>query len=436
MPFGGRRAFYRAVYRHFIDNFSRKDGAFIMGQFTPARRQRGRTPPSLFRTLCVSMASIVLSLIMLVGTTMAWFTDTTTSATYTITAGNIGSGNAQVLSPAAAMSADGPVLWQNLPTTSDEGTLFSAAPYTPGTVQTVCLKLQNDGELPTRYRVSLQLVSEANDLSDLLQYGFKTFAAQDDLLAFAAQDSAALASAGTYDKSDALSLHSTSAYMAQGTTCQLDLADPGDAAYLALSIFMPADAVTTDLPADQTVQVQLTLIATQLAADTAPDVWDGVTATATESLQKDGETYLISSPADLAGAAAILRADAVQDCTLRLTADIDMNNQPWTPIDTAAAVTLEGNGYTIYNLNAAGGDNAGLFGTVPSLNASSLTFAGGSATASSAAGMLAGYAAAADLTAVCAQNIEITAPAASPLIGSGNVTENACNVSNYSIRQQ
>lgn len=406
-----------------------------MGHFMPARRRSGHTPPSLFRALCVSMASIVLSLIMLVGTTMAWFSDTTTSATYTITAGNIGSGNAQVLSPTAAMSADGAEIWQALPTTSDEGVLFSAAPYTPGVAQTVYLKLQNDGQLPTRYRVSLQLVGDGNELSGLLQYGYKTFATQEDLFAFAAQEPAALASAATYEKSDTLSLHSTNAYMAQGTTCQLDLANPDDAAYVAMSIFMPADAVTTGLPADQTVQVQLTLIATQLAADTAPDVWDGVTATATENLQKDGEVYLISSPADLAGAAAILRTNTVTDCTLRLTADIDMNDQPWTPIDTNAAVTLEGNGCTIYNLNAAGEENAGLFGTVPSLNASSLTFAGGSASAASAAGMLAGHADTAALTAVCAQNIEITAPTASPLVASGSVTENACNVSNYSIKQ-
>ena len=130
-----------------------------MEPITPARRKSGRKPPSLFHSLYVSMASIILSLVMLVGTTMAWFTDTTTSAVYTIKAGNIGTTNAQVLNPTATVSADNPDIWQALPTTSDEGALFSAAPYTPGTAQTVYLKLQNDGDLPTRYRVSLQLVS-------------------------------------------------------------------------------------------------------------------------------------------------------------------------------------------------------------------------------------------------------------------------------------
>lgn len=406
-----------------------------MEPITPARRKSGRKPPSLFHSLYVSMASIILSLVMLVGTTMAWFTDTTTSAVYTIKAGNIGTTNAQVLNPTATVSADNPDIWQALPTTSDEGALFSAAPYTPGTAQTVYLKLQNDGDLPTRYRVSLQLVSAVNELSKRLQYGYKLFTTQDELIAFAAQNT--LAAAGTYDKCDTLSLHSTNAYAAQGTTCQTDLENPEDAAYLALSVFMPAEATTTDLPANQTVQVQLTLIATQLAAENTPEAWDGATATATENLQKDNDgAYLITSPADMAGAAAMLRANDVESCTLRLTTDINMNNQQWTPIDTTAAVVLDGAGHTICNLNAGGTENAGMFGTVQNLTAANLTFAGGSAAGTTAAGMLAGHAGTATLTAVCAQDITVTAPTANPLVGSGSVTETGCNVSNYSVQLQ
>lgn len=401
-----------------------------MEPITPARRKSGRKPPSLFHSLYVSMASIILSLVMLVGTTMAWFTDTTTSAVYTITAGNIGTTNAQVLN-----KPDNPNSWQALPTTPGEGTLFSAAPYTPGTAQTVYLKLQNDGNLPTRYRVSLQLVSDVNELSNRLRYGYKLFTTQDELMKFAEQET--LAVAGTYDKCDTLSLHSTNAYAAQEATCQTDLKNPGDAAYLALSVFMPAESTTTDLLANQTVQVQLTLSATQLAAENAPEAWDGATATATENLQKaDDGAYLITSPADMAGAAAMLRANAVESCTLRLTTDIDMNNQQWTPIDTTAAVVLDGAGHTICNLNAGGTENAGMFGTVQNLTAANLTFAGGSAAGTTAAGMLAGHADTATLTAVCAQDITVTAPTANPLVGSGRVAETGCNVSNYSVKLQ
>lgn len=398
-----------------------------------ARRRGGRKPPSLFRSLCISMASILFSLVMLVGTTMAWFTDTKTSAVSTITAGNISAGNVQVLSPAAIQSEDS-AAWQPLPTDSTSGTLFSNTPYTPGAVQTVCLKLQNDGDLPTRYRVSLQLKSESNDLSNLLQYGYQQFESEAELLAFAAKGKSELANPMTYAAADILSQHNPSAYTAQATTCVVDLQNKTDAAYLALSIFMPAGASTQDLPENQEVQVQLTLLATQLTADSdAPEAWDGVTATALEP-DKDG-VYQITSPADLAGAAVLLRnAEASDTYTLHLTTDINMNNQQWTPIDTRATVTLNGDGHTIYSLNAVGGENAGLFGTVPSLTVTSLTFAGGSASGGTA-GMLAGHADTADLTAVCAQDITITAHTANPLVGSGIVTQSGCNVSNYSIQQ-
>ena len=401
----------------------------------PARKHGGRRPPSLFRSLCVSMASIVLSLIMLVGTTMAWFSDTTTSAAYTITAGNIDSSGAKVLPAAVSQSEDGSTPWTDLPTEGTTGTpLFSETPYTPNTAQTVCMKLHNDGELPTRYRVSLQLIGNSNALSDKLQYGYNTYDTESNLIAFAGQEASTRASTNAYTITDCLSNHSLKAYKAQSTTCQVDL-EPGAEKFLALSIFMPAEEDTAALSADQTVQVRLTVIATQKAADTVPDAWDGETATATEALRREGEVYLITSPADLAGAAAMLRANAVSNCTLRLTADIDMNSQPWTPIDTTAAVTLDGAGHTIYNLTA-GADtntNAGLFGSVGSLTASQLTFSGGSAKAVETAGMLAGHADTANLTAVCANNVTVSAASASPLVGSGAVTENACAVSNYTV---
>ena len=44
--------------------------------------------PSLYRSICTSIISTLLSLVMLVGTTFAWFTDSVTSNVFTITAGN------------------------------------------------------------------------------------------------------------------------------------------------------------------------------------------------------------------------------------------------------------------------------------------------------------------------------------------------------------
>ena len=62
-----------------------------MGLLRNYKTKKERRPRSLFQSLCVSMASIVLSLVMLVGTTMAWFTDETTSSTFIITSGTVDS---------------------------------------------------------------------------------------------------------------------------------------------------------------------------------------------------------------------------------------------------------------------------------------------------------------------------------------------------------
>ena len=394
----------------------------------------GRKPPSLFRSLCVSMTSILLSLIMLVGTTMAWFNESTSTGTYTITAGNISTSGAQYLTSENT--------WAALPTPDDTTVTLFAGTYTPGDAKTVGLKLHNDGTLTANYRVSLQLAGDsgANELSKRLQYGCHTFTSAEELQAFVDKSAADRAIADSYENCDTLSAHDPKAYAAQNTTCSVTL-DSGAETYLALSIFMPAATNTEDLPdGENTVQVQLTLIASQQASDAAaPEPWDGQTATATEKLQKDeNNVYLIYSPADLAGVANILRNAGTLnlfDCSLRLMADIDMNNKPWLPIDAGINVTLEGNGHTIYNLIAGTTEsaNAGLFGTVPSLTVSSLTLSGGSATATVTAGMLAGTVTNAALTSVRVQNVTVTAPTANPLIGSGSVNENGCNAANYTI---
>ena len=404
-----------------------------MGQFMPAHKG-GRKPPSLFRSLCVSMASILLSLIMLVGTTMAWFNESTSTGTYTITAGNISTSGAQYLTDAG---------WASLPTPDDTSVTLFAGTYPPGDAKTVGLKLHNDGTLTANYRVSLQLIGGqgTTELSQRLQYGYQTFTSEVDLQNFVSKPAAERASTTSYMACDRLSAHDPNAYAAQNTTCSVMLDSNADA-YLALSIFMTPDASTGDLAEGQnTVQVQLTVVASQQASDAAaPEAWDGQKATATESLIKDGDVYLISSPADLAGVANILRnaeSLSLSDCSLRLMTDINMNNQLWIPIDTTASVTLDGNGHTVYNLSAGASDsstNAGLFGTVASLKAASLTLSGGSATATNTAGMLAGTViGSAELTSVCVQNVTVTAPTANPMIGSGNVTESGCNAANYTI---
>ena len=63
-----------------------------------------------------------------------------------------------------------------------------------------------------------------------------------------------------------------------------------------------------------------------------------------------------------------------------LTANIDLNNEPWTPIGpdegSSYTGTFDGKGYTIKNLNVSGSGNIGLFGYVSGGTIRNLTVAG------------------------------------------------------------
>lgn len=422
-----------------------------MGLFRNHKTKKERRPRSLFQSLCVSMASIVLSLVMLVGTTMAWFTDETTSSTFIITSGTVDS-TVSYATPAnvstySTEENNTGLEWSSLPQGGESNSGLFAGVYQPGNYKIVFLKLENSGTLPACYRVSLQM-TQSSDLafSEKLRFGYKVFSSEQDVINFASSGNA-LAKADTYTGENAgcdkLSAHKEDAYQAANTTAVVKLFS-GESSYLALSIFMPKETNTTEMMVEENtpkVEVRLTIIASQLTTENVPEPWDGATATATEKLEKPEETvntYNINSPADLAGIANILNDSGVQNSTqpitINLNTDIDMNNKPWTPIDTAIPVTIHGNGHTICNLNASG-ENAGLFGSANNtLTVDALKLIGGQAVGTNAAGMLAGVVTGgATLTAVQVENVTVQAPngCAKPMVGVGAVVENNCNASNY-----
>ena len=101
------------------------------------------------RSLAVSAVALLLSVAMLVGTTFAWFTDTVTSGTNTITAGNL----------------DIEVSYKNETThdwkaMEDDSSLFSSNLWEPGHTEFVTLKIENKGTLALNYKVLVTPVSE------------------------------------------------------------------------------------------------------------------------------------------------------------------------------------------------------------------------------------------------------------------------------------
>lgn len=112
------------------------------------------------------------------------------------------------------------------------------------------------------------------------------------------------------------------------------------------------------------------------------DVWDGTAVDTSWYAGHENETkFSIGTAAELAGLAALVNgtakdADSKQIAavnfsgkTIKLTADIDLGNQAWTPIgngDSFSAFfgTFNGDGYTISGLNVPDTNAPGLFGCI------------------------------------------------------------------------
>lgn len=128
-----------------------------MAIYKPRRLRNETEPeqvrePSLYRSLCTSLLSTLLSLVMLVGTTFAWFTESITTGVYEIKAGN--------LSTVTSYCTDLDKLdWQLLNesnTTLFGGMTFSAT----NTTQTAYLRLENKSPNPVKYLISFLCDSE------------------------------------------------------------------------------------------------------------------------------------------------------------------------------------------------------------------------------------------------------------------------------------
>lgn len=122
-----------------------------MAIYKPRRLRNETEPeqvrePSLYRSLCTSLLSTLLSLVMLVGTTFAWFTESITTGVYTITAGNLSTVTSY------CTDLDNPN-WQRL--NESNTTLFGGMTFSNSNpTQTAYLKLENNSPNPVKYLIS------------------------------------------------------------------------------------------------------------------------------------------------------------------------------------------------------------------------------------------------------------------------------------------
>ncbi len=170
------------------------------------------------------------------------------------------------------------------------------------------------------------------------------------------------------------------------------------------------------------------LLITAFAIPPASAAWDGST---TDSDWEGGGTqqdpYLISSAEELAGMAAAINGNQYRDQHFKLTADIDLGNQPWTPIGTwsgssrAFEGTFNGNGHRITGLNVSVNVHyAGLFGYIDGAKILNVEVYGSASTTfmnEGYAGGIAGYAAGGSYIANCASGVTVRGQNAGGIAG-------------------
>lgn len=129
-----------------------------MAVYKPRRLRNETEPeqvrePSLYRSLCTSLLSTLLSLVMLVGTTFAWFTESITTGVYTITAGKL-----STVTLYCKTLGESPT-WTVLKNGNND--LFSDMTFNaPNATQEAYLRLENESPNPVKYLISFLCGSE------------------------------------------------------------------------------------------------------------------------------------------------------------------------------------------------------------------------------------------------------------------------------------
>lgn len=119
--------------------------------------------PSLYRSLCVSILCMFLSTVMLVGTTMAWFSDSLQTGVYTITSAKFST--TVYYCTELSSEANTPNNWQRL--NPSNTTLFGGGSLSSGDGQVAYLKLVSNSDMPLKYKFTLTASEENGNIDNL-----------------------------------------------------------------------------------------------------------------------------------------------------------------------------------------------------------------------------------------------------------------------------
>ena len=271
------------------------------------------------RALLTSVMALVMCVVMLVGTTFAWFTDTASTGVNKIQAGNLD------IEVEYRTTAGGD--WKTLDNATD---LFGAAGtlFEPGHTRVVELRITNAGNLALKYKIGMNVVSETAGtnkagnpykLSNYLKVATSPIQQYDPNAG--PHDVSYLMEQLIFEKGNILAWeHRDFAnfeleYTSNGNVHELK---PGDAGILGIKVYMPetvgneANAISTEKAAS--IEFGLNILATQytVESDSYGTQYD-----------KDAEYPEVQPVATLEQLQEVLTSDDVNGKTIKLYDNLD-----------------------------------------------------------------------------------------------------------------
>ena len=289
------------------------------------------------RALLTSIMALVMCVVMLVGTTFAWFTDTASTGVNKIQAGNLD------IEVEYRTTADS--VWKTLDNADDlfgaEGTLFE-----PGHTRVVELKIKNAGNLALKYKIGMNVVSETEGtnkdddpykLSNYLKVattGIQQYNPADQISSLMERLIFQKGDFGMWTARDFANFELE--YTSNGSVHVLQ---PGAAQILGIKVYMPetvgneANAISTEKAAS--IEFGLNILATQYTteSDSFGTQYD-----------KDA-TYPVVDAADLAASVADLATEGNKNVVVSIAKD--MNNIAGIKTAKGNTLTMDLNGKSV-----------------------------------------------------------------------------------------
>ena len=291
------------------------------------------------RALLTSVMALVMCVVMLVGTTFAWFTDTASTGVNKIQAGNLdielAYKNAETMKESTTDSKFETV-------TTDTKVFDESALWEPGHVEYVVLKISNAGTLALKYKLGINIAKEEGSKSVVDNKDFKL----SDYIKFAVIDG---------DKSnlgrDALVAEAgAGTELSKGYTPEEKHLTKGEENTVTLVVWMPTsvgnEANYKTGEANPYIDLGISVAATQYTYEK-----DSFDETYDKNAQYPEVSYAQVSSQDDLNAALTNPTDANGNPTTKVTVDLKKDGTYTLPTMTGKDVTIIGTKDTVIDVS-------------------------------------------------------------------------------------